>query len=240
MVDMNFYNDFAKAAEEAEKFSERVNFGKLTFGETRYVHFKQDENGDFEETLVVTAEQYRMLPTGQRQMEIRFEVDVQEFNPNLDWTFWVNVPIRGGKSDWSKVVLPSLQKALGKAKTQDLGGLLKYLDGKYVQVRSVPQLNSPDFNTLEFVKVYSSRDDCFADWNARFGEGRAQTSGVSAPSAPSAPASNVPDPYDSDSWATVLPKIKTGIANGIPNVKLAEDYMLTPKVIEDVKNGVYG
>lgn len=237
----NYFDDFAQAAAEAEKRSEMVNFGKLTTTKNppRYVWFEKDADGNFKDRHEIEAEQYRQLVTSKPnevQMEICFNVDVKEFNPNLDWDFFVYVPIKAGKnSDWTKVVKPSLQKLLGKAKMQDFKGVLEYLEGKYVQVKSVPQLNSPDFNTIEFVRIYASRDECFEDWNARFGG-----TGQSQASQPVATSTGVPDGYTPETFQSVLPQLKAELAKGADPIKLAGDYMLTPVVIQNIKDGVYG
>ena len=159
---------------------------------------------------------------------------VREFNPELDWEYERRVAIQIGKCDWQSIVKPSLVKLLGKKVMQDYTAGFRAINEKYVQVSDVPQVKSPDFNTIEFKKIYTSRDECFQDYNKRFGEGRAQSSET-----PAATSMSVPDGYTEETFKSVVPTLKAELAKGVDPMKLAGDYMLTPKVIQDIQNGIY-
>ena len=49
------------------------------------------------------------------------------------------------------------------------GVTLSELNGSYVEVHDVPQQDNDEYNTAKLVKVFKSRDECFAAWEQRFG-----------------------------------------------------------------------
>jgi hypothetical protein len=244
---MTGYDDFAKAAQEAEERSQLLNFGKLTIGAPRYVRFKRDAGGNFQERLEVTAEQYHQLVSNpatkeEMQYEVNFEIDVKEFNPNLSFDYQRYVAIKGGKSDWNKVVKPSLETILGKAKVADFGGLLDYLNGKYVQVADVPQVRKSDFNTIEFKAIYNNQDECFQAWNEVYGGRVGRPSATAEGTVDTATAIDFPSsvyPTYQD-WLSAVPGIKQALAQPDANpAKIAGDYAVTPNYIIKVRDGDY-
>jgi hypothetical protein len=232
-------NDFADAAQAADKAGERLNFGQLTFGQSRFIHFERDDDGNFLDRKEITAEQYRQLPKRNTQMEICFRINVREFNPNINWDgdyYERYVAIKGGDNDWAKIVKPSLGKVLGKKAMQDYASALASVNGKYVQVADVPQVRDPDFNTIEFRTIYASRDECFLAWNERFGGQDRATKGATV--APAGAA--VPDGYTPDSWKTTVPIIKDALAKPGADVnQVAANFMVPPKFVIDIQSGVY-
>jgi hypothetical protein len=234
-LDPSVWRDFGEAAEYADKASERVNYGKVTIT-PRYIKWNRDEDGiSLGPPDEITPEQYRQLPKEDTSLEVLFGVDIQEFNPALEWTYQKKVLLAPGKNDWTKVVRPSLVKLLGKKIMEDYASAFASLNGKYVQVADVPQVKNPEFDTVEFRAVYASRDECFQSRNERFG---GSNSGQATAQATPAATSAVPEGYTDASWKSTIPAIKTALTTQDVN-KVASDYMVPPKFIVDVANGVY-
>lgn len=111
--------------------------------------------------------------------EIRFVVQINEFNPALDFNFDRAVPIKKSRrtnnlltdpTDWDELVLPSLVKVFGK----DWATVL--LSAPYVQVEEVPNAAgkaSPKtqkmYTVPKFVKTFGAdRNACYAEYRKRY------------------------------------------------------------------------
>ena len=128
------------------------------------------------------------MPDG-ANLEIAFSIDVQEFQPTLDFLYERNVSVRASsaraKTSWSEIVKPSLEAVFGK------GWLAKLLTESrpYVCALDELQVEPPGksgkmFNTIKFVAVYKDKAACLAAFEA-------QKIGNGAPSAGVIPASVV-------------------------------------------------
>lgn len=232
---------FAQEAENADKAGERLYFGQLTFGEPRYIHWKRDNEDDPAERVVITREQFAQISkSGDRQMEVCFQVNVSEFRPDWDWTHERFVAIKGGNTDWNKVVKPSLVALLGKKAMENEPAALQSLAGKYVQVADVPQVRGGDYSTIKFMAIYPDRDACFSAWNERFGE-NAQTASQPTASAPVMTQAFPSDVYGAyQAWVDTVPSIKEALAQpGATVASVAQAFAVTPNWIVKVQNGDY-
>jgi len=112
------------------------------------------------------------LITGQETMELNFTVDIQEFSPNLQFTYERSVSVRNSRksgdrlvepTDWQEIVLPSLVKVLGK------DWATRLLVRPYMQVEEVPNVlgraskkSGKMFGVIKFVKVFPNKEACYA------------------------------------------------------------------------------
>ena len=172
-----------------------TNFGKLTWKVNRYIVWK---DGQPEE---VTAAQYVKAPAkvktadgkskNAKNVELMFSVDIQEFKPDLPFTYERKLNI--GDRDWNATFKPSLAKALGTkiakgavaegSKEIFISDALKMVEGKYVAYQDVPQQreakDGKTYNTLKLVRVFKSRVECQAAMNDTVGaNGATLESGV--------------------------------------------------------------
>lgn len=191
----------ATAEEEAQQSTgAKQNFGKLTI-KPRYVQWVDKK------PVEVNAAVYGALGVKERTLEYAFAVDIQEFNPNLKFTYERKVQIGG--LDWNKILKPSLAKLAGESAVtkEELPNTLRQLNGRYVAVEDVPQVattKNPDrakYNTVALLKVFKTREECYADYVAVFGKETA--SGGSA-----APKARVPIGYSLESWLKIKPEIE--------------------------------
>lgn len=112
-----------------------------------------------------------MLAQGET-MELNFIVDIQEFSPNLQFTYERAVSVRKTQrsgervvepTDWSEIVEPSLVKVFGKTWPARL------LVRPYVQVEEVPNVagraskkSGKMFGVIKFVRVFPNKDAAYA------------------------------------------------------------------------------
>lgn len=235
----NFYDQIEAQAAASESVGVRSNFGKLTIKPGRYVHWQ----GKYPNSVAVevTAEQFAKLPAKETRLEVVFNVNIKEFNPDLAWEYERKVQI--GDMDWRKTVLPSISEALGKKISK--GGYaqaFQEIDGKYVEAQDVPQLDKEGnertytgqdgavhvANTIKIARIFANRDECFKAWSEKFGG-----SGAPAPQT----GSDVPEAYgDMATWQSVWGDIKSALASGKTVPQVAAEYGVQVKHIVQVQN----
>lgn len=159
--------------------STQTNFGRLSVA-TRYLHY----DSDAKQILEVTAADFRAHANEPRGywMEHQFTVDPSEFNPQASFIFQRKVSqvaseavkdangTKTGKytkSDWVKIVEPSIASVFGSVKA--LGQALQSKSGVYVEVESVPQRADDRYNTLKFVRKFANLTECANAWKAKYG-----------------------------------------------------------------------
>lgn len=167
-----------KAADAAEAAQFRSNFGKLTISDVRYMKFTRDESGWGVEDI--SLEEYLTLKRGSG-MEVTLCVDIQEFNPSLDFNYERRV--RVGSPDWRKTFASSVEAVLGKGcmSKANRQGTLKGLVGSYVETHDVPQQPAKNdghinqatgepYRTIKIARVFDTREACYEAYVERFGQ----------------------------------------------------------------------
>lgn len=237
-------DDFAlagQAEEEAAAASGRANFGKLTI-RARFLAWSEGQPTE------VDASTYQGLGPRQRSLEYVFQVDVQEFKPDLNFTYERKVSVGG--LDWNKILKPSLEAVFGagSADKDHLADTLRKLHSAYVCVEDVPQTPTrakPDrakYNTIKLVTVFDTREACYAAWQEKYGTTQANGNGGGAPVA------DVPPGYTADTWAKQkddLTKLRTAyIGKGNPPTKATElaasEYGASPLQVAKLLGVAYG
>ena len=230
-----------QAEEEAAAASGRSNYGKLTL-RARFLAWADGHPTE------VDAATYNTLGPRQRSLEYVFAVDVQEFKPDLSFTYERKVGV--GSLDWNKILKPSIESVFGAGSTEkdSLPATLRKLHGAYVCVDDVPQTptrNRPDrskYNTVKLVTVFETREACHAAWVEKYGAASSNGNGHASAIA------DVPPGYTNDTWAKQkddLVKLRTGyIGKGNPPAKATElaaaEYGATPLQVARLLSVAYG
>lgn len=174
----------------------KLSFGKCTIS-SRFLHWVDGSPNE------VTAKEFAALPENERKQEAVIEVDIQEFNPALQFTYSRKVQVGG--LDWNKILRPSLFKALNIKATEDkaergkqMAGAMRKLNGAYICVEDVLQTPTkkkpdPQYNTAKIITVFASRVECYEQWKSTYG-GRANGTGEVANSGRSF-TKGIPDDY---------------------------------------------
>lgn len=106
----------------------RINYGKCTFD---VVIMAWKEADGVRSPDARPFKKGEVLKNGE-YLQITFHVDIQEFNPSLEFTYDRRVDVKKSgpraKTDWSETVEPSLLKTFGKEWTKKIG------KGVYVEV----------------------------------------------------------------------------------------------------------
>lgn len=211
---MDEFDNVATAEEEAQVASGKFNFGKLKIL-PRFLGWKDKKPTE------IDAATYAGLEARARSLEYVFSIDIQEFKPDLRFTYERRVQVGG--LDWNKILKPSLEAVIGTGSTdkETLANTLRALNGRYVCMEDVPQTpmkNKPErskYSTASLVKVYETRELCYAAWQEKYGS---DTSGT--------PAADVPNGYTSDTWAKQagdIEKLRIAyIGKGNPPAKATE------------------
>lgn len=181
----------------------KLNFGKCTIS-SRFIQWSDKT------PIEVTAAQFAKLDPKQRSQEAVISIDIQEFNPNLQFTYSRKVQVGG--LDWNKIFKPSLFKALHMTalddkdrRTKQVSEAMRKLNGAYVCVEDVPQSptkREPEskYNTAKVIMVFASRVECFEHWKSTYN--KAGANGASeVESVGPVFANGIPDGYDAQSWA---------------------------------------
>jgi hypothetical protein len=182
------FDTVVTAEEEAQAASGKFNFGKLKIT-PRFVAWKDKQPTE------IDGQTYAALDARSRSLEYVFNVDIQEFKPDLRFTY--DRKIQVGSLDWNKIFKPSLEAVFGTGATDrdTLANTLRSLNGRYVCVEDVPQTptkNKPDrskYSTASLIKVYETREQCFAAWQEKYG---GESTGAAA---------DVPAGYTAETWA---------------------------------------
>lgn len=192
--------DFAgKAEEEAQVAGGKFNFGKLKIT-PRFLRWQDSQPTE------IDAATYANLSARERSLEYVFTVDIQEFKPDLKFTYERRV--RVGDLDWNKILKPSLDAVCGKGSSDKelLAATLRSLNGRYVCAEDVPQTpttKKPDrakYSTVQLVALYETREACHAAWQEKYGANAAGATGTAA-HGPASGALDVPPGYTAETWA---------------------------------------
>ena len=210
-MSLDQFDILGKTAQDAEKSSVRSNFGKLTVEVLKYIHWVDGY------PVEVDADMYSTLRKD-NTIKIKFGIDVSEFNPALEFTYERQVDIPG--KDWHQIVKKSIVDVLGKKSADNYGEAFRKLNGAYVEVNDVPQAKGGEYKTIQFVKVFKDRNECFAAYVERFGDPAERTT----TSAPVSSGMEVPAGYDEQAWKDTIPYIKTALCEGQTPVDVAKAY----------------
>jgi hypothetical protein len=215
-LDANFSDNLTAAAEDAATKNERPNFGKCDIT-PRYVQWVAAGESRIPEEI--TGTQFAALPRNERSLELVFEVNIQEFQPTLEFQYERKVMV--GNADWWSITVPALEKMFGKGCTKDanLSATVGKLQGQYIQANDVLQAKTkrrpdPEYNTIQFVKVFESREACYAAWSERFGGG--ENGSAPAPVAVAEAALPVPQSWIDQGlpgWEHCAGDLKTALVN---------------------------
>lgn len=193
--------DFAGTAqEEAQVASGKLNFGKLKIT-PRFVQWKDNQPTE------IDAATYANLGARERSLEYVFTVDIQEFKPELQFTYERKVQVGG--LDWSKILKPSLEAVCGKGSSDKelLAATLRSLNGRYVCAEDVPQTpttKKPDrakYSTVQLAALYDTREACHAAWQEKYGAQAAGAAGSGAAHGSASGGLDVPPGYTAETWA---------------------------------------
>lgn len=181
---MNFLDQVQKYADEAPEAGFRqLQYGKLTIT-----------------PLVVTwggkgvAPVVNEMAEGQElkdreTLRLRFSIDIQEFNPQLEFEWYREVDVRksgkgaDNKTDWGEIVEPSLRDVFG-----DKQALTK-AQGAYVEVEDVPstrgtytnkQGETKQLNTVKFLRKFANKEECLVARNETYKKSEDTVSGLPA------------------------------------------------------------
>ena len=230
-----FVDVVGEVVRDAEQAQERRQFGKIGI-EPRFMQWLVD--GDTRTPEDVDGDTFRHLNKRDRSLELNFNVDIQEFKPELEFTY-ENRRVMVGSTDWWKILKPSIEAVCGKgsASEANLGKTMTDLRGKYVEVADVLQSPTkrnpdPEYKTIKLIAVFDSREECYAASVERYGGG----DGGELP----AETDDFPEGWDAESWAQVEEEVYTAIealpkAPGPRKVainKLAGDYAISAEWIE--------
>lgn len=202
-----------------------TNYGKLTLAQKWFL-WKDGVKGE------VTRDEFKAADAkvngkNAKQIDMVFAVDLQEFKPSLSFTYERNVQVDG--LDWQKIVAPSIEAVFGKGSfvkgdtTKSVpdtrNATLAKLQGKYVSYQDVlqtPTKKKPDpkYNCFKLVKVYETRETCYADFVASGGNKTASDNGTDTgmgmSETPQDP--NVPTGFDAETWTGVKSDVQTEVA----------------------------
>lgn len=197
-----------------------TNYGKLTISQK---WMKWENNG----TVEVSREEYKALPAkngekNAKQIDMVFHVDVQEFKTSLSFTYERKVTVEG--IDWNRITAKSIEEVMGKGSMSkdNRNATLSKLNGKYVAYQDVLQTATktkpdPKYNTFKLVKVYDSREACYADFVATGGtksSGNGESGGFdSTTSVAQNPLIPIAFENSMEAWSTMKGEIQTAVAS---------------------------
>lgn len=226
-VDQNFWGNVDEAADAADTPLPRYQYGQLTIGPGQYTHWVNKQPID------VTAEEFSKLPAKERALKILFSINVQEMNPELDWSY--ERMLRPGESDWHKILKPSIVALMGKDSMSkgNYSKTLQELSGKYVEAMDVTQTKNPEYNTIQLVRIFDSKEACFAAYKERFGDS------VSASSALPSRLST-PEGWETGAWLTVVVDVEAALTAGQTVKQIADEYDVPVANIAEIKAQMSG
>lgn len=216
MSDTSLHDIYKEAAEDAEEFGIRRNFGKMVIT-PRFLHWETPGAGA--QPVEVTSEVYSHLPKQNRSIEIHMEMDLAEFNTEL---FVVKRRVNIPSSDWKNIVAPSLKKVFGANAT------IGDADGRYVEVADIPTktpYKDKFLNVFKFERVFEGRNDCFVAYQELYGGAQTQQNTGTNPPVTPAPAQAVandlarigqfPENFSNEeAWVAIVKSMKAQNPNG--------------------------
>lgn len=174
-IDAEWMDILESAEEEQSAAFERLQFGKLAIA-PRYLKWV-DVDGK-RKPREITVSEYGSTPDRQRSLELVFDVNIQEFNPQLEWTYQRKVGV--GSQDWREILKPSVEEVLGEGSMEgdQMGATLGQLRGKYVRISDVPQSKIKGdkiYRTVSLQAVFENRDACYSEWYEIYGSSLAES-----------------------------------------------------------------
>lgn len=229
-ADESFWDNLEEAASAAD--SGGAQFGQLTIKPASYIHWKKekDEDGQIRTSKVeVTPADFANLPARQKSIELLFVIDVKGMNPDLDWTY--DRRVRPGDKDWHRILKPSVIALLGpdSMKQGEYSKTLQSLSGKYVEAADVPQTKDPEYNTISLVRIFESKEECFAAYKERFGDDSVSTG------APSGMPLSTPDGWETGVWLSTVSDVESALVGGKSIKEVADDYGVAVSHIAEIK-----
>lgn len=168
---------FDKVMEYAENAPE-AGRPNLTYGKVTMTPYVLKFHGKGQKAEHVPLDGKEDL-TG-KVLALVFEVDIQEFNPNLQFGYEREVQVQKSKvkgeqvvlpTDWSETVLPSLVDVFGEKWADNI-------NGTYVEVEDVLSVRSytnvqgekKTLNTIKFLRKFKNKEECLAARNETYGQ----------------------------------------------------------------------
>lgn len=167
---MSFWDQVQETADNApEAGFPQLQYGKLTI--TPLVVKWQGKG----KSPVITEMAEGQALKDRETLRLRFAVDIQEFNPQLEFEWFREVDVaktrnENNKTDWSETVLPSLMKVFGEKWAQPANGC-------YVEVEDVPSVRgtykndageTKQLNTIKVLRKFDSKEACLAARNETY------------------------------------------------------------------------
>jgi hypothetical protein len=217
-----------QAAESAAQSGERVNVGRLTFS-MKYLHWVNSQ------PVSVDPQTYRTLGQRERSIEITFNVDIQELNPTLDFTYERRVILHSTDwfEHWQRSVIEYYdlkvddEDLTSRERQAELNKLVlqktKELAGKYVMIADEEQSKQKDptkvYRTPALVEAYQSKEECFTAYEQRFGRTPSSASSSTADTV-TATTSEVPNGFNTYEEFEETVQIMRG--DGSTNLEIAK------------------
>ena len=179
----NFLDQVQKYADEAPE----AGFPQLQYGKLSITPQVVKWGGKGVAPVVTEMAEGQELKE-RETLRLRFRIDIQEFNPALEFEWYRDVDVRkSGKgienqTDWSETVQPSLEKVFGKKWATGA-------DGSYVEVEDVPSVRGTytnkngevkQLNTVKFLRKFKDKDECLAARNETYKKQGDEVSGLPA------------------------------------------------------------
>jgi len=240
-----FLDELEAAATAAESFGIRKNFGQLTIAPTyqrwEVVGEETDADGNVKEKRMpveISLADYRQTDKRSRSMQLKFSVNIQEFNPELDFQYERNVNV--GDKDWRQIFVPSVQRVFGKDSMNagNYSKTLAKLHGSYVEVHDVPQARNPEYNTIALAKVFGTKDECYAAYEknrAQFAEGGSGEGATATPTAATA-TTDIPEGYSEDTWNELKGQVIAELEKGTPIKEVSDNWAIPVPFLAKLKS----
>ena len=175
---MSFLQQLADEAPEAGFVN--FNYGKLTIN-PKVVKWTDDGG---KRVPVKTDLKAGTALGPQESLELEIFIDIQEFNPELQFTYKKFVPVKKSGTvltDWGETVEPSLIAIFGKAWTE------KAMKNPYVEVEDAPVVSGKAsdkgkvYSVPKFTRVFATKEECAAAREERYGKKDSSSSSADAP-----------------------------------------------------------
>lgn len=165
----SFWSQVQHLAEEApEAGFAAINYGKLV---ATPMILKWERNGEVRTPVRTPLKAGQTIGEGE-SLEINFKILISELNPNLQFDYERSIPVRKSgrvKTDWSEIVLPSLEATFGKNWAQALE------KQPYVEVEDVGNIQGKTSSTTgkvygvpKFLRVFKGKAEAMEARAKRF------------------------------------------------------------------------
>lgn len=178
-------------------------------------------------------------------LEFEFTIpNPAEFNEKLTNPYRRKVSTAAKKygRDWREIVKPSIVAIVGDG---DFAHLIGAVHGKYVQVKDVPQAsgelrdNGTPWNTLAFVAIYDSKEQCQAAYDAHVAQYSGGNTGSNG-TTPVQPVSTYPAGftamYNEKVRGKIAGQIRDMARNGSDHAAIAAEYDISADDVTAIVN----